>query len=55
VREYCLKTYSVKALRHFAEDAGKSMEEIQKINEPEFKLNFEGDGIKWNSGKVKSN
>jgi hypothetical protein len=48
-------TVSVKALRHFAEDAGKSMEEIQKINEPEFKLNFEGDGIKWNSGKVKSN
>jgi hypothetical protein len=48
-------TVSVKALRHFAEDAGKSMEEIGKINQPEYKLNFEGDGIKWNSGKVKSN
>ncbi|MFM7387863.1 MAG: DUF4920 domain-containing protein [Bacteroidota bacterium] len=48
-------TVSVKALRHFAEDAGKTLEEINKITQPEFKLNFEGDGIKWNSGKVKSN
>ncbi|NDB34416.1 MAG: DUF4920 domain-containing protein [Flavobacteriia bacterium] len=39
-------TVSVKALRHFAEDAGKSMEEINKITQPEFKLNFEGDGIR---------
>lgn len=39
-------TVSVKMLRHFAEDAGKSMEEINKIMQPEFKLNFEGDGIK---------
>lgn len=47
-------TVSVKALRHFAEDAGKSTEEINKITQPEFKLNFEGDGIKWASGKSKS-
>jgi len=47
-------TVSVKALRHFAEDAGKSMEEINKITEPEFKLNFEGDGIKWISEKSKT-
>lgn len=46
-------TVSVKALRHFAEDAGKSLEEINKINQPEFKLNFEGDGIKWTSEKSK--
>lgn len=39
-------TVSVKALRHYAEDAGKSMEEINQITQPEFKLNFEGDGIK---------
>lgn len=39
-------TVSVKALRHYAEDAGKTMDEINKITQPEFKLNFEGDGIK---------
>jgi hypothetical protein len=39
-------TVSVKALRHYAEDAGKSMEEINQITQPEFKLNFEGDGIR---------
>ena len=47
-------TVSVKALRHYAEDAGKSVEEINKITQPEFKLNFEGDGIKLVSGKVKN-
>ena len=47
-------TVSVKALRHYAEDAGKSPEEINKITQPEFKLNFEGDGIKLVSGKVKN-
>lgn len=46
-------TVSVKVLRHYAEDAGKSQEEINKIIEPEFKLNFEGDGIKL-SGKTKN-
>lgn len=47
-------TVSVKALRHFAEDAGKSLEEINKITQPEYKLNFEGDGIKLVSGKEKN-
>jgi hypothetical protein len=47
-------TVSVKALRHYAEDAGKSIEEINKITQPEFKLNFEGDGIKLVSGKDKN-
>ncbi len=48
-------TVSVKALRHFAEDAGKTREEINKINQPEFKLNFEGDGIKWISSRKENN
>lgn len=47
-------TVSVKALRHYAEDAGKSVEEINKITQPEFKLNFEGDGIKLVSEKEKN-
>jgi hypothetical protein len=47
-------TVSVKALRHYAEDAGKSVEEINKITQPEFKLNFEGDGIKLLSEKGKN-
>ena len=47
-------TVSVKMLRHYAEDAGKSPEEINKITQPEFKLNFEGDGIKLVSGKEKN-
>jgi hypothetical protein len=47
-------TVSVKALRHYAEDAGKSVEEINKITQPEFKLNFEGDGIKLVSKKEKN-
>ena len=38
-------TVSVDMLRHFAEDAGKSPEEIEKITEPEFKLGFIADGI----------
>jgi hypothetical protein len=47
-------TVSVKMLRHYAEDAGKSQEEINKITQPEFKLNFEGDGIKLVSEKEKN-
>lgn len=38
-------TVSVELLQHFAEDAGKSPEEIAKITEPEFKLGFTADGI----------
>lgn len=38
-------TVSVDLLQHFAEDAGKSEEEIAKITEPKFELGFEADGI----------
>lgn len=36
---------SVDMLRHYAEDAGKSKEEIEKINEPETRLSFEASGV----------
>lgn len=35
----------VQTLRHYAEDAGKSKEEIASITEPEVKLNFEASGV----------
>ena len=38
-------TISVERLRHYAEDAGKSSEEIEKIVKPEFKLSFIADGV----------
>lgn len=38
-------TISVAMLQHFAEDAGKSQEEIDAITEPEYKLGFIADGI----------
>lgn len=38
-------TTSVEELRHFAEDAGKSKEEIEKINEPKRTLGFVSDGV----------
>ncbi|MBI1837322.1 MAG: DUF4920 domain-containing protein [Flavobacteriia bacterium] len=38
-------TISVKSLRHFAEDAGKSKEEIEKITEPQYEFGFQADGI----------
>ncbi|MDX2359951.1 MAG: DUF4920 domain-containing protein [Crocinitomicaceae bacterium] len=38
-------TVSVELLQHFAEDAGKSAEEIALITEPKFELGFEADGI----------
>lgn len=34
----------VETLRHYAEDAGKSQEEIEKINEPETSYTFIADG-----------
>lgn len=40
-----LDTISVELLQHFAEDAGKSPEEIALITEPKFELGFEADGI----------
>jgi hypothetical protein len=39
-------TVSVELLRHFAEDAGKTQEEIEKINEPKITFGFEADGVK---------
>lgn len=38
-------TTNVEMLRHLAEDAGKSKEEIAKITEPEYDLVFEADGV----------
>ncbi len=38
-------TISVDLLQHFAEDAGKSEEEIASITEPKFEIGFEADGI----------
>ena len=35
----------VAMLQHYAEDAGKSKEEIAAINEPEINWNFEADGV----------
>ncbi len=40
-----MDTIPVADLQHFAEDAGKSPEEIAMITEPEFELNFTADGI----------
>lgn len=40
------KTLSVETLKHFAEDAGKSEDEIAQITEPETSLAFEADGVK---------
>lgn len=40
-----MDTTSVELLQHFAEDAGISQEEIDKITEPKFELGFEADGI----------
>lgn len=38
-------TITVDLLKHFAEDAGKSQEEIDAITEPKYELGFEADGI----------
>lgn len=38
-------TTTVEELRHFAEDAGKSKEEIAKITEGKTELTFEADGV----------
>ncbi len=40
-----IKETSVKELRHYAEDAGKSKEEIAKITKPKRTLAFEADGV----------
>ena len=38
-------TISVERLKHYAEDAGKGSDEIEKIVKPEFKLSFLADGV----------
>ncbi|MBU2019617.1 MAG: DUF4920 domain-containing protein [Bacteroidetes bacterium] len=38
-------TVSVDMLRHFAEDAGESEEEIKKIVNPKITMSFEADGV----------
>ncbi len=40
-----METIDVATLRHYAEDAGKSAEEIDAITEPETKLSFVADGV----------
>lgn len=39
------KTIPVAQLQHYAEDAGKSKEEIAKITQPQTALQFEADGV----------
>jgi hypothetical protein len=41
-----IKTTSVEDLKHFAEDAGKSAEEIEAITEPKTELVFVATGVK---------
>jgi hypothetical protein len=38
-------TVTVAELRHYAEDAGQSKEDIEKITDPEISLNFEAKGV----------
>jgi hypothetical protein len=40
-----VKTTSVDELKHYAEDAGKSKQEIDKINEPKVELTFVANGV----------
>lgn len=40
-----VNTTSVEELRHYAEDAKKSKEEIEKITQPKVELVFEADGV----------
>jgi hypothetical protein len=45
------ETISVEMLKHFAEDAGKSEEEIAKITEPQYEFAFQADGITFEKVK----
>ena len=38
-------TISVKMLKHYAEDAGKTKEEIDKITNPKYRISFIADGV----------
>lgn len=44
-------TTTVAALRHFAEDAGKSEEEILAITEPKYRLQFTATGVMMEEAK----
>lgn len=39
------ETLDVATLRHYAQDAGKSKEEVEKITEPKYVLSFLADGV----------
>jgi len=43
-----VETVPVETLRHYAEDAGKSQEEIAAITSPEEKINFVASGVMVN-------
>jgi hypothetical protein len=43
-----MDTTTVEELKHFAEDDGKSKEEIEKITEPKIEMVFEASGVKLN-------
>jgi hypothetical protein len=40
-----LDTISIEMLKHYAEDGGKSQEEISLITKPKHDLNFTADGV----------
>jgi len=40
-----LDTVTVEMLKHYAEDAGKSEEEIAQITEPSYDMGFTADGV----------
>ncbi len=46
-----MDTVSVDMLRHYAEDAGKSQDEIEKITQPLMTMGFIADGIKFQAAK----
>lgn len=40
-----IDTLTVPQLRHYAEDAGKTLKEINKINDPEITISFLATGV----------
>lgn len=45
--EALYSTTSVKVLQHYAEDAGKSRDEIDAITSPEFSISFIAEGVEF--------
>ena len=43
--EGSVDTLSIAQLKHYAEDAGKSKDEISKISKPEITISFLADGV----------